>query len=87
MAIVTIPRLLTDASGGTRRAEVSGANLAEIIRAWDRLYPGIERRILDDDKILPYVMFTIDGAIAAQGLASAVGPQSEVRILPSMGGG
>jgi hypothetical protein len=87
MPVVSIPLLLTEVTGGDRRAEVSGTNLAEVLHSLDRLYPGIEQRMVDGDRILPYVTFTIDGAIASQGLASPVGPHSEVRILPSMGGG
>ncbi len=39
MATVTIPLLFKDLTGGVRRAEVPGGNLAEIIRALDRIHP------------------------------------------------
>ncbi len=87
MATVTIPLLLKDVTGGTRRAEVPGANLGEVLRGLDRLFPGLEAKILSDGKILPHVTFTVDGAIAARGLDTPVRPESEVCILPSMGGG
>ena len=87
MATVTLPLLLKDVTGGARRTQVSGSTLAEILGALDRIFPGIQQRIQSDGKILPYVILTIDGAVAAQGLSSPVGPQSEVSILPSMGGG
>jgi len=87
MATVTIPLLLKDVTGGTRRAEVPGATLAEIIRALDRIHPGIEARIHAGGKLNPNLAFTVDGAIATQGLATPVGPQSEVSILPTFGGG
>jgi molybdopterin converting factor small subunit len=87
MATVRIPLLLKDVTGGARRAEVSGRNLAEVLRALDRLHPGIQGQILSDGKILPFVTFTVDGVIAARGLDTPVRPESEVCILPSMGGG
>lgn len=87
MATVTIPLLLKEVTGGARRAEVSGENLGQILRALDQIYPGLEAKILSDGKILPYVTFTVDGAIAARGLDTPVRPDSEVCILPSMGGG
>jgi len=87
MATVTIPLMLKEVTGGARRTQVAGRTLAEILAALDRVFPGIEARIQSDGKILPYVILTIDGAVAAQGLSSPVGPQSEVSILPSMGGG
>jgi len=87
MATVTIPLLLKDLTGGARRAQVSGENLRQVLQALDGVYPGLQAKILSDGKIMPYVTFTVDGAIAAQGLDTPVGPESEVCILPSMGGG
>jgi sulfur-carrier protein len=87
MATVLIPRMLSDLTGGVRRADVDGATLAEVVAALDRLYPGIETQIHRNGKISPHVALTVDGTIAMKGLATAVGPQSEVNILPSMGGG
>jgi molybdopterin converting factor small subunit len=87
MAIVTIPLSLKDLSGGARRAEVPGTSLAEVLRGLDRLYPGIEARIHRSGKLDPNVLLAVDGAIAAGGLSTAVGPDSEVSILPRLGGG
>ncbi len=87
MATVTIPLLFKDVTDGTRRVEAPGRNLAEIIRALDRIFPGMESRILRDGQILPYVMITVDGAVARHGLETPVRPESEVCILPTMGGG
>ena len=87
MATVSIPLLFKDVTGGARRAEVEGSTLAEIVAALDAIYPGLEARLRDGDKISPTVAFTVDGKIAARGLATAVGPESEVCVLPSFGGG
>jgi molybdopterin converting factor small subunit len=87
MATVAIPLLLKDVTGGARRAEVPGETLAEIVRALDRIHPGIEARIHDGGKLNPNLALTVDGAIASQGLATPVGPESEVCILPTLGGG
>jgi molybdopterin converting factor small subunit len=87
MTKVWIPLLLADVTGGARRAEVEGATLEEIITALERIHPGIEARIRDGDKIRPTLAFTVDGKIAAQGLATEVRPDSEVCMLPSFGGG
>jgi molybdopterin converting factor small subunit len=79
--------LLKDVTGGARRAQVAGATLAEIVRALDAVHPGIEARIHSGGKLSPILAFTVDGVIAARGLATPVGPQSEVAILPTFGGG
>ena len=87
MATVSIPRLFEDLTGGARQAEVAGATLAEIIAALDAVHPGMERRIRQGESINPNVAFTVDGRIATRGLATPVGPDSQVSILPAFGGG
>lgn len=87
MATVSIPLLLKDHTGGARRAEVDGGTLAEIIAALDAIHPGIQSRIHDGQKISPNLAFVVDGKIATGGLATPVGPQSQVNILPAFGGG
>jgi len=87
MAAVTIPLLFRDVTGGDQRAEVAGATVAEIIASLDEVYPGIAARIRQGDRLAPIVTVTVDGKIAAGGLATPVGPKSEVCLLPSFGGG
>lgn len=87
MATVSIPLSLSDVAGGVRRAEVEGATLLEIIAALERIHPGIEARVLSGDRLSPSITVTIDGVIASQGLSTPVGPDSEVRLLPALGGG
>jgi len=87
MATISIPLLFQDVTGDARRAEVEGATLREVISALDVLYPGIKSRICDSGKLKPIVALTVDGRIATLGLATPVGPNSQVSILPSFGGG
>jgi len=87
MATVAIPLLLTDFTGGRRSAEVPGETLSEIVAALDGLYPGIGGRIIENGQISPTVAVTVDGRIAAAGLDTPVGQDSEIRLLPSLGGG
>jgi len=87
MPTVSIPVLLKDLTDGARHVEVEGTTLAEIVAALEAIYPGIEARIRQGDSISPNLAFTVDGKIAAGGLATPVGPDSEVSILPAFGGG
>jgi molybdopterin converting factor small subunit len=87
MATVSIPLMLAKLTDGERKAEVAGATLSEIVAALDARYPGFAAQVQTNGKISPHVAFTVDGKIAMEGFATAVGPQSEVNILPSMGGG
>ncbi len=87
MASVSIPLLLEDVTGGARRAEVAGATLAEIVAGLEQLHPGIGDRIHNGRKINSNLALVVDGKIATRGLATPVGPESEVGILPAFGGG
>ncbi len=87
MPNVTIPLLFKDLTDGVRYTQADGATLAELIASLDVLFPGLDARIRQGDAIAPIVAFTVDGKIALEGLATAVGPESEVCILPSFGGG
>jgi hypothetical protein len=87
MATVRIPLLFKDLTGGDRRADVPGGTLEEIVAALDGLYPGMAAKMLDGNGFSPIVALTVDGKIASRGPATPVGPESEVCILPSFGGG
>ena len=87
MAKVSIPSLLEELTGGERRADVDGTTLAEILAGLDAIYPGIGARIHDGRKISSNLALAVDGKIATGGLATPVGPESEVSILPAFGGG
>ena len=76
-----------DVTGGARQAEVPGTTVAEVVAELEAIHPGFEARVRNEDKINPNVAFTVDGKIAARGLTTPVGPQSQVNILPSFGGG
>ena len=87
MAAVSIPLLLGKVTGGVRQVEVAGATVAQIVDSLEAALPGIRAKILSDGKIVPTLAFTVDGKIAATGLDTPVGPQSQVNILPAFGGG
>lgn len=87
MATVSIPLLFEDVTGGARREEVGGATLREVIAGLEQIHPGIAARICDGNRLLPSVRVTVDGRIAADGLATPIRPASEVCLLPSFGGG
>lgn len=87
MAKVTLPRLFADLTGPVRELEVEGCTLAEVVAGLERRYPGIAARIHRGQKLSPNVAVVVDGRIAVDGLATPLGPQSQVAILPAFGGG
>ena len=87
MPMVYIPSLMRDLTRGKPRVEVDGRTVGEVIRALDRLYPGVGSRLLDGDRAKPGVSIAVDGEVVTLGLAQPVGDASEVHLLPALGGG
>jgi molybdopterin converting factor small subunit len=87
MATVRIPLLLKKFTGETREADVPGSTLLEIVTALDRRFPGIGDRLRENGQLSPTVTVTVDGKIATQGLSTPVATDSEICLLPSLGGG
>ncbi len=87
MVHVSIPLLLKDVTDGAREANVTSGTLAEVVAALDAIHPGLAQRIHNGKRIHPTVALVVDGTIAARGLDTPVGPESQVNILPAFGGG
>jgi sulfur-carrier protein len=78
---------MRDLTGGEGTVQVSGATVREVIRNLDNQYPGVRDRLCEGDGLSPYINIAVDGEVAGQGMLEAVGPDSEVHILPAVGGG
>lgn len=87
MVKVSIPRFFSDTTGGAISAEAEGRTVSEIIDSLDKTFPGMRDRICDDDELKMFIVITVDGRVAADDLATPVGPDSEMGILFAMGGG
>jgi molybdopterin synthase sulfur carrier subunit len=87
MALVWIPPLLRDLTGGSESANVAGANVGEVIDALERQYPGVRGRLCPGGQWRPGLAAVVDGQVGRFGLREAVGPESEVHFLPAIAGG
>jgi len=87
MATVWIPSLLRPLTGGQRQVTVPGATVGEVIAALDATHPGVRDRLVDGDRLQPSIAVAIDGVTANEGLLSPVRPDSELHIIPAIGGG
>lgn len=87
MAVVWIPPLMRDLTRGQHKVEVPGGTLAQVVNNLEREYPGLKERICEDDQIKPELAIAVDGVITQLGLLERVGEDSEVHILPAIGGG
>jgi molybdopterin synthase sulfur carrier subunit len=87
LATVWIPSLLRDLTGGQETVTVAGSTIRQIIEVLDRSYPGIKDRLCDAAGLRAGIVVAVDTQVARLGLSQPVGDQSEVHILPAIGGG
>ena len=87
MAVVWIPSLLRDLTGGRETVTVAAANVRQVIDALERSYPGIKDRLCDADGLRPGIAVAVDAQVSRRGLSEPVGAQSEVHFLPAVSGG
>ena len=87
MATVFIPSQLRHLASGRETVGVEGQTLRQVIAALDEACPGIAQRLLDGDRIAPGLAIAIDGETNSRGLLAKVQGDSEIHILPALGGG
>src|SRR5437867_890325 len=87
MALVFIPSLMRNLTGGRDRVEVEGKTLRQVIDNLDKACPGIKDLVVEDGRVRPGIALAVDGVLSATGLMGQVPEGSEVQILPAIGGG
>lgn len=72
---------------GQAQVEASGATLAAVIDALDRLYPGIRFRMIDEqDRMRPHIRFFVNGELT-RNLDEPLRQTDEVFIVQALSGG
>lgn len=90
MSTVFIPTTLRRLTGNQSRLSVEGTTVGEILAALDRNYPGFAERLLDGNgqvKRFINIFVNEEEIRTLQGLATAVGPNDTISIVPAMAGG
>lgn len=87
MAIIWIPPLLRDLTGGLQQVAVPGETVRELIAELDRRYPGVADRLIEAGALRRGLVLMVDGVTSRQGLRARVAPDSEVHFVPAIGGG
>ena len=87
MAIVVLPALLRSLCNGPTRIEVEGQSLGEVLQAVDVRCPGLYARIVENGRVRPELAIAMDGEILSLPLHAAIGPSTELTIVPAIGGG
>ncbi len=87
MASVHLPPALRRFAGDRERVDAPGTTLRQVFAALDAEWPGLAAQIVQDDSILPQLAVAIDGTVVESGLGASVGPETEIYLIPAIGGG
>lgn len=88
MATVHVPSSLRALSDGRARFDLEGATLGQVFAALARECPELHARIVEDGAIREDMAVAIDGSILEGGeLVLSVGPNTEIYLVPPIGGG
>lgn len=87
MAVVWIPALLRDTTGGEAQVTVPGETVRQMIANLEQTYPGIEERLCEEGRLRPNIAVVVDGQVSRQRLRHKLTETSEVHFLPAISGG
>ena len=87
MPTMFIPAPLRELTGGHARVDVPGSTFGEALAALDQQYPGVKARLLRGEELIPGFQVSVNDVLTKQGMRTRLQPDSEVHILPSIGGG
>ena len=87
MAVVYIPSLLADLTGGRSSVNVEGTTVRRIIDNLERDWPGIREKLLEEGRLRANIRVAVDGQISRLGLLERVSPSSEVHFVAAVSGG
>jgi molybdopterin converting factor small subunit len=87
VATVLLPRsLLALFPGATRRYDVAGQSVGELLAALDAAVPGMRDRLVEaGPRLRPHINVFVDGSPAD--LATPVRPEATVHVIPAVSGG
>jgi len=76
-------------TGGLKTVQVPGGTIRQIVRNLEKQFPGTRARLCDEqeDDFLPGIAVIVDGEASQLGMLERVREDSEVHVLPALGGG
>ncbi len=92
MAVVWIPALYRDLTGGEATTTVPGDTVREVIENLEARYPGVRARLYHEDgaRLRPGVAVVVDGVVIrgrSRVLREPLTETSELHFLPAISGG
>ncbi len=91
MAVVHVPSLLQDLTGGVETVEVEvsgeGRSVRQVVEELDRRFPGFAARLLWEGDLMPGIAVFIDGEQNRLGLRAKIAADSQIFFIPPVVGG
>jgi molybdopterin synthase sulfur carrier subunit len=89
MSTVRIPPVLRENTGGSRSVEVSGATVSEALDDLFAKHPALRDRVTEDGGLSEFInVYVNDRDVRYRdGLATSVGSDDTIILLPAMAGG
>jgi len=88
MPIVGIPSLLRELTQGQEKVTVPGETVRQVIANLEQRYPGIQRRLCDEDgRLRSNLAVVVDGVVSQQRMRHKLIETSEVYFMPAISGG
>lgn len=86
MALVFIPALLQNLTGGVTQVRIAGRTVRTVLNNLEERFPGIKAHLLQDGELRPDIVVAVDGEMALD-LLDSVHDDSEVHFIPPISGG
>lgn len=87
MAVVWIPPLLRELTGGETQVLASGGTIRQVIDDLDVQYPGIKARLCEGNTVRSNISVIVDGVVSQQKMRQTVNEASEIHFVPALSGG
>jgi sulfur-carrier protein len=87
LPVVGIPALLRDLTHGQRFLSVEGDTVRQVIENLEKLYPGLQERLCDGDRLRASIAVIVDGHTSTLKLRHRLLESSEVHFVISISGG
>lgn len=88
MAVLYIPPQMRDVCGNRSEFSVKGRTLRQIMNQMETTCPGFTARLFTSEGLpVSGLAISIDGVVTSRGLLTPVKKDSEIHILPALGGG
>lgn len=86
MALVFIPAMMQNLTGGVAQVQIGGRTVREVMNRLEERFPGFKERVLQDGDVRPDIAIAVDGEVIFD-LSDRVGEHTEVHFIPPISGG